>query len=436
MSPPTRLRSVILASFIGTTIEWYDFFLYNTAAALVFSRLFFPTMAPLTGTLYAYGTYAVGFVARPLGGAVFGHYGDRLGRKKVLVWSLLIMGVATALIGLIPTYDRIGVWAPVLLVTLRFLQGFGVGGEWGGAVLLAVEHSGGSRRGLHGSWPQMGVPAGLLLATGVFAALSSGLSDHAFLAWGWRLPFLLSVVLIAVGLFIRLRILETPSFEKLKESGRESAIPLLDVWRDHRREVLIGAGLRFAQNVLFYVYTVFVLSYGEKSLGYPRGALLRGVVLASVIGMFSIPFWSHLSDRVGRRPVYLSGAVISLLVAFPFFWLMERGPQFIALAIVLAVNLGHDMMYGPMAAYLSELFGTRVRYSGASLVYQLTSVFSGGVAPFIATLLLARHGSRAVAVYIVACCAITVVAAWLAPETRLVALDEVARSDDASGRAR
>jgi MFS transporter, MHS family, shikimate and dehydroshikimate transport protein len=418
------MRQVILASFIGTTIEWYDFFLYGTAAALVFNRLFFPTLDPLAGTLSAYGTFAVGFVARPLGGAIFGHYGDRIGRKTVLVWSLLVMGIATALIGLIPSYGRIGIGAPILLVTLRLIQGFGVGGEWGGAVLLAVEHSGGERRGLHGSWPQMGVPAGLLLSTGVFAALSAGLSESAFLDWGWRVPFLASLIMISVGLFIRLRILETPAFEKLKAARQESSVPLLDVLRDHPREVLIGMGMRFAQNVLFYIYTVFVLSYGEKSLGYPRSVMLRGVMLASLIGFVSTPLWSHLSDRIGRRPVYLSGALISLLVVFPFFRLIERGPGFVAVAICLAMNVGHDMMYGPMAACLSELFGTRVRYSGASLVYQLTSVFSGGLAPFVATLLMARYGSNAVAAYMAACCALTAVATWFAPETHRSTIDE------------
>ncbi|HEV8496439.1 MAG TPA: MFS transporter [Gemmatimonadaceae bacterium] len=422
-SKPDQLRRVIIASFIGTTIEWYDFFLYGTAAALVFNRLFFPTLNPLAGTLSAYGTFAVGFVARPLGGVIFGHFGDRLGRKNMLVWSLLIMGVATALIGLTPTYDQIGIWAPILLVALRFIQGIGVGGEWGGAVLLAVEHSGGARRGLHGSWPQMGVPGGLLLSTAVFAALSSTLPERDFLAWGWRIPFLISVVLVGIGLFVRLQILETPAFMKLKEARRESRAPLLDVFRERPREVLIGMGLRFAQNVVFYVYTVFVLSYGEKSLGYPRGVMLRGVMLAALIGLISIPLWSHLSDRVGRRPVYLIGVIFSLLIAFPFFWMIERGPAFIGIAMVLAMNIGHDMMYGPMAACLSELFGTHVRYSGISFVYQLASVFSGGVAPFIATLLLARYGSGAVATYMVACCLVSIVAAWFLPETHRVELD-------------
>src|SRR6267154_156013 len=413
---PNQIRQVILACFIGTTIEWYDFFLYGTAAALVFNKLFFPTLNPLADTLSAYGTFAVGFVARPLGGIVFGHYGDRIGRKTMLVWSLLIMGAATALIGLTPGYDRLGIWAPILLVVLRFVQGFGVGGEWGGAVLLAVEHSTGGRRGFHGSWPQMGVPAGLLLSTGLFALLSARLPESAFLAWGWRVPFLLSVVLVGIGLFVRLRVLESPVFTALKETHRESRAPLLDVFRHHPREVLVGMGMRFAQNVLFYIYTVFVPGYGEKTLGYHRSVMLGGVVLASLVGLVSIPFWSYLSDRVGRRPVYLWGAAISLLFAFPSFWLIERGPGLVALAIVVAM-VGHDMMYGPMAAYFSELFGTGVRYSGASLVYQLTSVFSGGLAPFVATILLSRHGSGAVAAYIVGCCAITAAATWFAPET-------------------
>jgi MHS family shikimate/dehydroshikimate transporter-like MFS transporter len=423
VAKPNQLRRVILACFIGTTIEWYDFFLYGTAAALVFNRLFFPNLNPLAGTLSAYGTFAVGFVARPLGGIVFGHYGDRLGRKTMLVWSLVIMGVATALIGLIPTYDRIGIWAPILLVVLRFVQGFGVGGEWGGAVLMAVEHSGGRRRGFHGSWPQMGVPAGLLLSTGLFGWLSAKLPESAFLAWGWRVPFLFSVVLIGIGLFVRLRVLESPIFTALKETRRESRAPLLDVFRHHPRQVLTGMGMRFAQNVLFYMYTVFVPGYGEKSLGYPRSVMLGGVVLASVVGLAAIPFWSYLSDRVGRRPVYLAGAVISLLAAFPSFWLIERSPELVPIAIVFAL-VGHDIMYGPMAAYFSELFGTGVRYSGASLIYQLTSVFSGGLAPFIATLLMARYGSHAVAWYLVVCCAITLVATWFAPETYKANLEE------------
>jgi MFS family permease len=339
----------------------------------------------------------------------------------MLVWSLLLMGVATAAIGLIPSYASIGIAAPILLVVCRFLQGFGVGGEWGGAVLLAVEHSGGSRRGFHGSWPQMGVPLGLLLSTGLFAFLSARLPEAQFLAWGWRVPFLVSVLLVAVGLFVRLRVLESPLFASLKEKGEASRAPLLDVFRDHPREVVVGMGMRFAQNVLFYFYTVFVPGWGEKTLHYPRSTMLGGVLAASVVGLVSIPFWSWLSDKVGRRPVYLWGAAGSLLLTFPCIWLIEHNAAMVALAIVVAM-IGHDMMYGPMAAYFSELFGTRVRYSGASLVYQLTAVVSGGLAPFVATLLMARGGSDAVAWYLVGSCALTLVATWFAPETHKVAL--------------
>ena len=413
----SSIRPVILASFIGTTIEWYDFFLYGTAAALVFNKLFFPTLNPLAGTLSAYGTFAVGFVARPVGGALFGHYGDRIGRKTMLVWSLVVMGAATFLIGLLPTYAGLGVGAPVLLVVLRFVQGIGVGGEWGGAVLMAVEHSSEGKRGLHGSWPQMGVPAGLLLSTGIFALLSSRLSDQQFLAWGWRVPFLLSLLLIAVGLFVRLRLLETPAFTQLRAEAAPADAPLLEAVRTHPREILVGMGMRFGQNVLFYIYTVFVLSYGEKTLGYPKSTMLAGVAALAAVGLFTIPCWGALSDRVGRKPVYLAGAVLSMLYAFPFFWLLDRGPGWVPFALILGANVTQDMMYGPQAAYFAELFSTRVRYSGASLVYQLTSVFSGGLAPFIATLLLAKHGAYAVAAYMAGSCAVSVVGTLLAPET-------------------
>ncbi len=412
------IRPVILASFIGTTIEWYDFFLYGTAAALVFNRLFFPNVDPLIGTLSSFGTFAVGFVARPIGGMVFGHYGDRLGRKAMLVYSLVIMGVATFLIGLLPTYASIGVWAPVLLVVLRCAQGIGVGGEWGGAVLMAVEHSPPGRRGLSGAWPQMGVPAGLFLSTVVFAITSTQMSDEQFLAWGWRLPFLLSIALIVVGIFIRLKIMETPAFTNLQKSGHREARPIVTAFRTHRRSLLLAMGMRVAENGLFYVYTVFVLSYGPAELGVTRNTMLAGVTLAALGGLAAIPFYGALSDRVGRRPVYLFGAAFSFVYALPFFLLLETGSAgIIWLAIVVGVAVGHNAMYGPQAAYFSELFGASVRYSGASIAYQFASVVSGGLAPFIATALLAWQGRTAVAVYMMLLAAITLVSTYLADET-------------------
>jgi len=412
------VRPVMLASFIGTAIEWYDFFLYGTAAALVFSRLFFPNVDPVVGTLSAFATFAVGFGARPLGGIIFGHFGDRLGRKSMLIYSLLIMGIATFLIGMLPTYDTIGIWSPVLLVVLRCAQGIGVGGEWGGAVLMAVEHAPESRRGLAGAWPQMGVPAGLFLSTVVFGLVSGSTTDAQFMAWGWRIPFLLSLLLVAIGMFIRLRIVESPAFTRMHQSGQLESRPLVAAVRDYRRPILLAMGMRIAENGLFYVYTVFVLTYGPQQLGIPRGTMLWAVTVTALGGLVAIPSFGALSDRVGRRPVYLFGAVFSLVYAVPFFWLLDtRAPIVIGIAIMLGVILGHDAMYGPQAAYFSELFGARVRYSGASLAYQLASVAAGGLAPFIATALLAAYGYYAVAGYMMLMAAITVVATYLAPET-------------------
>lgn len=410
----SSIRQVALASFVGTAIEWYDFFLYGTAAALVFGTLFFPDFSDTAGTLAAFSTYAVGFAARPLGGLVFGHFGDRIGRKSMLILSLLIMGVATFLIGLLPTFQSIGVMAPILLVVLRFCQGIGVGGEWGGAVLMAVEHAPEGRRGFYGSWPQMGVPAGLLLANIVFFASTSIFPE----AWAWRVPFLLSIVLVGVGLFIRLKIMESPAFTQVKESGTEANMPIIDVFRTYPKNVFLAMGMRVAENGTFYVTTVFVLTYITTTLGLEQGVGLTGVIIASTIGLITIPMFGALSDRVGRRPVYLFGAVFSVLFAFPFFWLLNTGvAPLIWLAIVLGFNIGHDAMYGPQAAYFSELFGTRVRYSGASIGYQLASVFAGGLAPLIAISLLAAFGYGAVALYMIFLALITVVSVILASET-------------------
>jgi metabolite-proton symporter len=412
------LKSVIAASFIGTTIEWYDFFLYGTAAALVFDKLFFPEAKPLIGTLLAFSTYAVGFAARPLGGIVFGHFGDRIGRKSMLVLSLLIMGAATFLIGCMPTYSTLGVLAPVLLVVLRFAQGIGVGGEWGGAVLMSTEYAPRERRGFFGSWPQMGVPAGLLLSTVVFKVVEGSMSESAFNSWGWRVPFLASAVLVIIGLVIRLKIMESPAFERVKETKTEAKKPIVDVVRKYPRDVLTAMGMRVAENGAFYVLTVFTLAYGEDELGLSKDTMLNAVIISAAIGLVTVPLWGGLSDRFGRKPLYLAGAVVTTLWAFPLFGLMNTAsPALIALGIVVGVNLGHDLMYGPQAAYFAELFGTRVRYSGASLGYQLASVFAGGFAPLIATALLAAGGWELVALYVVAMGLISVVATLAARET-------------------
>jgi MHS family shikimate/dehydroshikimate transporter-like MFS transporter len=425
------IKTVVAASFIGTTIEWYDFFLYGTAAALVFDKLFFPNAAPLVGTLLALSTYAVGFAARPLGGVVFGHFGDRVGRKSMLVISLLMMGVATVLIGCLPTYATLGVAAPILLVALRFIQGIGVGGEWGGAVLMSVEHAPKGRRGFFGSWPQMGVPAGLLISTLVFLLVQNHTTDAQFTSWGWRVPFLASAILVIVGLVIRLRLMESPAFERVKETETEAEKPIVDVVRKYPRDVLTAMGMRMGENGVFYLLTVFVYVYGEDELGLDKNTMLTGVVIAAALGLITVPLWGALSDRFGRRPLYLAGAIITTVWAFPFFGLMDtKSPVLIWLAVVVGVNIGHDLMYGPQGAYFSELFGTRVRYSGASLGYQLASVFAGGFAPLVATALLAAGGSSLVALYITALGAISVVATIFARETYRSDID----ADDAQER--
>lgn len=428
------IRRVAIASFIGTTIEWYDFFLYGTASALIFNKLFFPNYDPLTGTLASFGTYAVGFAARPIGGIVCGHFGDKIGRKSMLILTLLIMGVATFLIGCLPTYNQIGIWAPILLVVLRVAQGFGVGGEWGGAVLMAVEHAPSGRRGFYGSWPQIGVPAGLLLSTTMFGQISR-LSEPALMSWGWRLAFLVSIVLVGVGLFIRLAVVEPPVFARLKESRAAARLPILDAVRHHPKNVVLAMGARLAENGAFYLYTVFVLTYAtQPRIGFTSSLVLKAISIAAVIELLAIPFFGALSDAAGRRPVYLFGAIFTGVFAFPFFWLIETSNTgLMVLAIVLALVAGHASMYGPQASFFSELFGTRVRYSGASLGYQLASVIAGGLSPLIATGLLKQYGaSWPIALFIIGMATVTTVSVLWAAET--AHRDLAGEADDPSAK--
>ncbi len=415
-----QIVKVALASLIGTSIEWYDYFLYGTAAALVFNKLFFPSFDPLVGTLLAFATFSVGFIARPVGGIVFGHYGDKIGRKKMLYLTLIIMGLATAFIGLLPTYSQIGVWAPILLVTMRLAQGFGLGGEWGGAVLMAVEHAPPNRRGFYGSWPQIGAYIGLLLSTLVFRAVSK-MPEADFLSWGWRVPFLLSFLLVVVGIWIRTTIAESPVFEKLKEQKIvETSMPIIQAIKKHPKNILIAMGARFAENGLFYVFTVFSLTYISTHLKIDRVIGLNGLLIAAFIAIFFGPAWGALSDKIGRRPVYMYGAIACGLLAFPFFWMLgTKVPWIISLAIVIPVTLGHAAMYGPQASFLSEMFSARVRYSGASLGYQLASIFAGGLSPLVATALLAYGDGdpKYIAFYMIGLAVITTVSVAFAKET-------------------
>jgi len=415
---PASFRRVVVSSMLGTAIEWYDFFLYGTAAALVFNRLFFPTLDPLAGTMAAFASYAVGFFARPLGGIIFGHFGDRLGRKSMLVTTLVMMGVATFLVGLLPTYDQVGLWAPALLVGLRIVQGLAVGGEWGGAVLMVAEHAGPGRRGFFVSWVQVGVPVGLLLATGVFA-LFTHLPETSFLAWGWRIPFLVGIVLTGLGFFIRLKVMESPVFAQARQAEKAPSLPIVEVLRAHKKNVLLSMGARMAENAFFYIFTVWVLSYATQHLGLPRSSLLNGVLIGSAVQLVTIPLFGALSDRVGRKPVYLGGTVFLLALVMPFFWLVgTRSEPLVWLAIVLGM-VGHSALYGPQAAFFSELFGTRTRYTGASLGYQLAAPFAGGLAPLIASGLLrwSDGATWPIAVYLAGLALITIISVVLAAET-------------------
>lgn len=434
--PPSSVRKVIVASLIGTSLEWYDFFIYGTAAALVFNKLFFPSFEPLVGTLLAFTTYAVGFIARPVGGLIFGHYGDKLGRKNVLVVTLLLMGIATFAIGLMPTYATIGIWAPILLVTLRFVQGLGLGGEWGGAVLMTLESGDPRRRGLNASWPQVGVPLGLLLANGVLSLMGVLTNDDAFLSWGWRVPFLLSGLLVGVGLWIRITIAESPLFKEVEGSDHKADAPIIEVLRRYPRQVLLAVGARVGVDVAFYTFVLFITTYVATYLGLPRNYALNAVLIAAAVQVLLIPFFGNLSDRVGRRPIYLAGAIGAAGWSFIFFLLLDTGRfGLIVLAAVIALVF-HAAMYGPQAAFITEMFPTKVRYTGASMGYQLAGIIGGALAPIISVALLDRFDtSVAVSVYAVAMLLVTLTCVAIAPETSRSDLQADSVDEPASSRS-
>ena len=412
-----QLRKAIIASTIGTTIEWYDFFLYGTAAGLIFGKLYFPNSDPLTATLAAFGTYFIGFIGRPIGAAIFGHYGDRIGRKATLIATLLCMGIATFLIAFVPTYESIGIWGAVILTILRMFQGIGVGGEWGGSVLLAMEwartHG---HRGLVASWPQFGVPCGLFLSNLAVLGFSAWSGDQ-FATWGWRLPFALSIVLVGIGLWIRLGILETPVFQQLLDKNKIERTPIYEVIKKQPREIILSAFVRMAEQAPFYIFTAFIFAYTVGTLHMSRDFILTAVLVASCVSFITIPLSGHISDRIGRRKMYMIGAAVTGIFGFIYFGMVDTAvPLLVFIAIVLSL-IPHDMQYGPQAALIAEAFTPRLRYSGASLGYQLASIIAGGPAPLIATALFAAfHSGYAIAIYIAACAVVSLASAALMPD--------------------
>lgn len=418
-APAQMVRRAALAGFLGSLMEWYDFYLFGTAAALVFGRLFFPSSSPATGTLAAFAAFAVGFISRPIGAVIFGHVGDRIGRKYALLATAALMGVGTFMIGVLPTYETIGVWAPILLVVLRLLQGLGIGGEWGGAALIALEHAPSGRRGLVGSFPQMGTPAGLLISTGAFA-LATLLPGDTFLAWGWRLPFLLSVVFLAPALYIRSRVEETPAFRAMKEADAPATVPVLDLFQHSRRNMLLATGARLADAATFNVINVFGIAYAAAQLGVSRGLMLTGFVIAAAVEIPAVPLIGMLSDRIGRRPVYLAGIAFSGLFIFAYFPLLQHNtPISVYLAIVLALAVGTSLMYAIQSSFFSELFGPSVRYTGISVAYQLSALVGGAPTPLIAAALVDWAGGAwwPVALYLLAVCGVSFVCVCMLAET-------------------
>lgn len=418
MARQNSLKTVVIASVIGATIEWYDFFLYGIVAGLVLNKLYFPTSNPVVSIMLAYATFAIGYTTRPLGAVIFGHFGDKLGRKAMLVLTLCIMGVGTLLIGLLPTYQQIGLWAPALLLLLRLVQGLGIGGEWGGAILMAFECAPKGKRGLYASLPQVGLSIGLLLSSGIVALMSKVLTDAQFLAWGWRIAFLVSVFLVAVGIYIRLNVLESPEFAEVKKSGSEVRVPFMELMRTSKKNVLLGMGARYLDGLFFNVLAVFAISYLTHSLKVPRTTALLGVTLSALVMNFFIPYFGHLSDRVGRAKTYFWASLLTGATAFPAFWIMETFPHSstaIWLAFVIPFGIIYAGIYGPEAALFAELFDVRVRYTGISFVYQFSGIFAGGLTPIICEWLLHANNGKPwyICSYILVVTAITCLSAWL-----------------------
>jgi metabolite-proton symporter len=410
-----QVRKAVLASVVGTSIEWYDFFLYNTAAAIVFADVFFPKSSDYAGTLSAFATYAVGFAARPVGAAIFGHWGDRLGRKATLIVTLLLMGISSAFVGVLPGTNSIGVAAPVILVLLRILQGIAVGGEWSGSVLLSMEWGNQRRRGLFASYPQIGVPIGLLLGTGAMTAIALSMGD-AFSDWAWRIPFLLSLVLVAIGLWVRLKVMETPLFAEIVEREKVAKVPVAEVIKKHPKEIVLSALARTSEQLPFYIFTSFALTYIHKDLDLAQGLALTAVSAAAFVELFAIPAAGHLSDRLGRRRVYMTGSALLAVVAFPYFALINTEIAAVIIITCMVAQITHSIQYGPQASLIAESFPTGLRYGGAGIGYQLASVFAGGPAPLLATWLLHDYGWWAISIVMVISSVVTMIAVSLLPD--------------------
>lgn len=426
MMEKKQMRRILVASLVGSSIEWFDYFLYGTVSALVFNQLFFVNEDPTIGLLLSYASFALAFFIRPFGGVIFSHIGDRIGRKKTLVLTLSLMGVATFGMGLLPTYQAVGIWAPILLITLRLVQGLGIGGEWGGALLLAVEYAPAEKRGLFGAIPQMGVTIGMLLGT-VALSIMTLLPENAFMTWGWRIPFIFSALLVFFGLWIRKGIDETPSFKKVKESGEVPKLPIVETLKNYWREVLIAVGAKVVETAPFYIFSTFVVSYATANLGFSRTATLTAVMIATIITTILIPIMGNLSDKIGRKKLFIGGTIGMALFAFPYFWLLEQKS---VLLLIVATVIGLGVIWAPITAVLgtmfSEIFDAKIRYTGITLGYQIGAALAGGTAPLVATALLNRFNNSyvPVALYIIFASVLSLAAIWAVKDRSNQKLDE------------